>query len=107
MTVFNTRSVTTTATTTSATSTITTTPESMSEGSSSCGSTARQLSNNAHATAGEAAPSNVSDNNVVFPVGSVLECRNVLNSTTVGQVICSDQPTRLLVLSLYFSQVYS
>ncbi|KAL4002035.1 Anticodon-binding domain family protein [Acanthocheilonema viteae] len=69
----------------------------MSEGSNNCSSTARQLSN-AHAAAGEAAPSNIMENNVVFPVGSVLECRNVLNSTTVGQVICSDQPTRLLVL---------
>ncbi|KAL4002036.1 Anticodon-binding domain family protein [Acanthocheilonema viteae] len=97
MTVFNTRSVTTTATTTLSSSTTTTTSESMSEGSNNCSSTARQLSN-AHAAAGEAAPSNIMENNVVFPVGSVLECRNVLNSTTVGQVICSDQPTRLLVL---------
>ncbi|VDK64185.1 unnamed protein product [Onchocerca ochengi] len=97
MTVFNTRSVTTTATTTLVTTATTTTPESMSEGSSNCGSSARQLSDG-HAAAGEATPSNVMDSNIVFPVGSVLECRNVLNSTTVGQVICSDQPTRLLVL---------
>uniref|UniRef100_A0A1I8EA89 AD domain-containing protein n=1 Tax=Wuchereria bancrofti TaxID=6293 RepID=A0A1I8EA89_WUCBA len=86
MTIFNTRSAITTTITT---------PESMSEESSS--SLARQLSS-AHAAVGEAASSNVLDSNVVFPVGSVLECRNVLNSTTVGQVICSDQPTRLLVL---------
>ncbi|EFO27046.1 hypothetical protein LOAG_01444 [Loa loa] len=95
MTVFNTRSTTTVAATL-ATSTTTTT-ESMSEGTSSCGNTTRQISS-AHGALGEAAPSSVLDNNVVFPVGSVLECRNVLNSTTVGQVICSDQPTRLLVL---------
>ncbi|CAG9539744.1 unnamed protein product [Cercopithifilaria johnstoni] len=95
MTVFNTRSATTT--TTLSASTTTTTPGSMSEGSSNCGSTEPQLSN-AHTAAGEVAPTNILENNVVFPVGSVLECRNVLNSTTVGQVICSDQPTRLLVL---------
>ncbi|EJW89034.1 hypothetical protein WUBG_00047 [Wuchereria bancrofti] len=72
MTIFNTRSAITTTITT---------PESMSEESSS--SLARQLSS-AHAAVGEAASSNVLDSNVVFPVGSVLECRNVLNSTTVG-----------------------
>ncbi|VDK81656.1 unnamed protein product [Litomosoides sigmodontis] len=98
MTVFNVLPATTAATTTtSPASTTTKTPESMSEGNSSCGSTTRPPSN-AHATASDAAPSNILENNVVFPVGSVLECRNVLNSTTVGQVICSDQPTRLLVL---------
>ncbi|VDO18407.1 unnamed protein product [Brugia timori] len=70
MTIFNTRS---------AISTTITTPESMSEESSS--SLARQLSS-AHAAVGEAASNNVLDSNVVFPVGSVLECRNVLNSTT-------------------------
>lgn len=101
MTVFNTRSATTTAstitTTTLTTPTATTLPVSMSEGSSNCGSSTRQLSN-VHTSVGEATPSGTLDSNVVFPVGSVLECRNVLNSTTVGQVICSDQPTRLLVL---------
>ncbi|MCP9258162.1 hypothetical protein DINM_001440 [Dirofilaria immitis] len=85
---------TTTATTTTTTTTTTTIPESMGEGSSS---TARQLTNT-HGGTDELMPSNVLDGNVVFPVGSVLECRNVLNSTTVGQVICSDQPNRLLVL---------
>lgn len=102
MTVFSTRSATATATTTTVTTpTETELSESMSEVSSSCDSGARQLSN-VHASAEEAAPSSVLDSSVVFPVGSVLECRNVLDSSTIGQVICSDQPTRLLVLSLYF-----
>lgn len=88
MTVFNARATSTTAAVAAASST---TAGSMNEGSS------RQPSNSP-AAGGEISPA-VVDDNVVFPVGSTVECRTALDTTLVGQVVCSDQPNRLLVIS--------
>ncbi|VDN02488.1 unnamed protein product [Thelazia callipaeda] len=97
MTVFNGRTPTTTATVTPSVTTssaVSATSVSAEERApNNCKYSSRETSD-----AAEATPVNILDSNVVFPVGSVLECRSVMNSTTVGQVICSDHSARLLAL---------
>lgn len=39
-----------------------------------------------------------SDTNVVFPTGSVVECRTALTTRITGQVLSYDHPTRLLLI---------
>lgn len=48
-------------------------------------------------TEAEVLNGNASD--VVFTMGSFVECRTVLATTYSGQVLCYDPPTRILIIS--------